>query len=157
MRSVTFSVVLLVLLTLGAAAQKTPRKANPPVDVKSEILKLEDENNRAILAGDGKSLADLYADDYIGIHAGGGTTDKKYLIEYYSGEGSAVSESEETTVRVFDKTAVVTAINKYKVRAEEGISRMRYTRVYVFRNKKWQVVSEHFTFINDDSSDGTEN
>ncbi len=157
MRSVTFSAVLLVLLTLSAAAQKKPRKANPPVDVKSEIIKLEVENNRAVVAGDGKAIGNLYADDYIGIHAGGGTTDKKYLLNYYSGNGSAVSESEETTVRVFDKTAVVTAINKYKVRAEEGISRMRYTRVYVFRNKKWQVVSEHFTFINDGSSDGAEN
>lgn len=156
MRTVTFSVVLLVLLTLSVAAQKKPSKTNPAVDVKSEIMKLEDENNRAIIAGDVKAIAKLYADDFIGIHAGGGMTDKKYLIEYYSGNGSAVSQSEETAVRVFDKTAVVTAINKYKIKAEDAFDRLRYTRVYVFRDNKWQIVSEHFTFIKGDSSDGAE-
>ena len=102
--------------------------------------------------GDGASLAKLYADDYVGISAGGTTSIKGDILGFYASDGSVISvhQTDETQIRVFDKTAVVTARLKYKYNKRmenQNVSWMRYTRIYNLRGKDWVIVAEHFSEI----------
>ena len=64
----------------------------------------------------------------------------------------ATHATDETQIRVFDKTAVVTARVTYKYNnrmEDQTVKKMKYTRIYVFRVGKWQIVAEHFCFLED--------
>lgn len=150
MKKNLFIVIFIFCAAFGIFAQKTVVKSD--ADIKKEIIKLEDENNRAVVAGDGKSIGNLYADDFLGFDAAGGTNSRTTLMDYYSINSSKLSVSEETEIRVFDKTVVVTAITKYKSNEADDLNIMRYVRVYVFRNKKWQIVSEQYTFVGNNTN-----
>jgi hypothetical protein len=151
MKHLILFIALTVCFVSAAFAQKAiqiPKQT----DVEKTLLELEAENNRATKAGDRVALDRLYADDYSGINAGGGTATKEQILRFYTSGGSvvAVNDTDQTTVRIFDKTAIVTARLKYKYNQrmeDQSVSWMRYTRIYALRDKKWVIVAEHFCFI----------
>lgn len=137
------------VMAQGGAA-KGPKNASPEVE-KAAILKLEDEMNKARLNGDGAALKRLYADDFAGINAGGGMSDKAGIVNFYSEDGSviAVHSTDEVSVRVMGGAAVVTARLKYqynKRMENQSVRWMRYTRIYEKRPSGWVAVGEHYSF-----------
>ena len=144
--------ICLAPLTVTSQKAKPSSTAGSFNEMEKLLLSLEAENNRAVIAGDGTSLAKLYAEDYVGISAGGTTSTKADILGFYASDGSviAVHQTDETKVRVFDKTAVVTARLKYKYNKRmenQSVTWMRYTRIYNLRGKDWVVVAEHFSEI----------
>jgi hypothetical protein len=140
---------------VSAAFAQKANQVSKAKNVEKEILRLEEENNRATIAGDRAALERLYADDYAGVDALGGNATKEQILEFYASRGSvvAVNSTDRTTVRVFDKTAVVTARLKYqynKKMGDQSVSWLRYTRIYVLRGKNWVIVAEHFCFLKED-------
>lgn len=147
-----FLIVALVFgLTSAGLAQKARAGSNEN-ETEKIILALEAENNRAVVAGDGAALEKLYADDFSGVNAAGGFSTKAQIVDFYSSGGAiiAINSSDQTKVRVFDKTAVVTARLKYKYNEkmeDQSVDWLRYTRIYNLRGKNWVVVAEHYSFI----------
>ena len=149
MRRSLGTLVLIMLAAFAAFGQSSDGNA----DVKAAILKLESANNTAKLKGDLNAINTLYAGDYAGINAGGGKTVRSDL-DFYGEDGSlmAVHQTDDLSVRVIGKSAIVTGRLKYQYndRMESRTVRwMRYTRIYEQRGAAWVIVAEHFVFIDD--------
>jgi hypothetical protein len=143
---------LTFCLGLNAVAQNRMSFAKKTTDVKADILSLEQANNKAKIAGNKVTLNQLYADDFAGVNAAGGPSTKADIVDFYGGDGSvmATHSTDDLQIRVFDKTAVVTARLTYKYNdrmQDQTVNKMKYTRIYVFRTGKWQIVAEHFCFL----------
>lgn len=136
------------------ASTNKPAAARAQTDIRAVILKLEDANNAARLRGDGKVLSSLYADDFAGVNAVGGKTDKANIVDFYSNDGSvlSVNSTDDVSVRVMTNVALVTARLKYQYNdkmKDREVSWLKYTRVYEKRGTNWMVVAEHFCFTSE--------
>lgn len=159
MRTIWGSLFLLFCISTFALGQREPTKALPKgvesaADIKAAIMKLEDANNAARLSGDSAVLKTIYADDFVGINAGGGMTDKTNIVDFYSTDGPvlAINTTDEVVVRPVGTAAIVTARLKYQYNSKmenKNIRWLRYTRVYEKRGSVWQVIAEHFSFTDD--------
>ena len=143
--------LFFVFVGIGFVQKTTGQNA----DFETAISKLEQENSRAVIAGDKASYERLYADDFVGVNASGGKSTKQQMVDFYTSGTPviAVHETDQTSIRIFDKTAVVTARLKYKYServADPRIQWLRYTRIYVLREDRWLIVAEHFCFISED-------
>lgn len=156
------SIALFVLVLCFAYTAFGQRLSSNPIndsvpsqfDVRAAILKLEDANHKARLTGDRPVLDSLYADDFAGINAAGGKTDKANILTFYSEDGSvlAVNSTDEVSVRVMTNAVLVTARLKYQYNSkmkDSEINWLRYTRVYEKRGTAWKIVAEHFSFTAD--------
>ena len=140
---ITIAVFILTGCVMAQGGTAKGSKAAHPEDETAAILKLEDEMNKARLNGDGVALKRLYADDFAGINA--------EIVNFYSEDGSviAVHSTDEVSLRVMGRVAVVTARLKYqynKRMENQSVRWMRYTRIYEKRPSGWVAVGEHFTF-----------
>lgn len=117
------------------------------------VEKAEKEISKARRKSDTKALERIYADDFEGINAAGIETSRSQILTYYDGSkgsGDRVNETDQEKIRIFDKTAVVTARLEYKPGGSDGETVwMRYTRIYAFRNNAWVVVAEHYSLLKD--------
>jgi hypothetical protein len=161
MKNFLLAVSLIFFISFAAGAQKKTQQTTKEnaKDVEAAILKLEREDDLATKNGDKIALERLYADDFIGINATGGTSIKKDILTFYAAGGSvlAMNTSDRISVRVFDKTAVVTGRLSFqyneRVPNDRAIYRLRYTKVYLFRSEKWQIVAFHFTNLDESDED----
>lgn len=146
-------VVVLAGSYLTHAQKNGSREEN---DSKASVLRLEEENLNAELKGDKKVLNALYADDFSGINAAGGKTDRNQIINFYSDSGPVLSinKIDDVSVRVIGKAVVVTARLKYQYNDkydDRKVNWLRYMRVYDKRAVGWQIVAEQFTFTDEPS------
>ena len=155
MKRFAFFMVLLICFGFSTYAQKAGKPGAQTTGVEAIIEKLEKDNNEARLMGNKAALEKLYADDFSGVTAIGTSSTKAQIVDFYAGEeGSPVAmhETSKTEIRVFDKAAIVTARLRYKydkTMTDQTVKLLRYTRVYVFKENKWQIVAEHFCFLKD--------
>ena len=84
MKNLLLLIGLTVCLVFTALAGKN-------ADVKADILKLEQDNNTAKIAGDNATLNRLYADDFVGVNARGGASYKKDILSFYAEDGSVMA------------------------------------------------------------------
>lgn len=154
---IIFSLILLmtscVSLAIGQRTN-TSTAAGTQADVRAAILKLEDANNTARVRGDGNVLSSLYADDFAGVNAAGGKTDKENIVSFYSDDGPvlAIHTTDDIFVRVMTNAALVTARLKYQYNdkmEDRSVLWLKYTRVYEKRGNEWKIVAEHFSFAQD--------
>jgi hypothetical protein len=93
------------------------------------------------------SLASVLDDQLLFIHSNGWAETKKEFIEDINSGKLLYTgiQVQETTVRVFDKTAIVTGWGKFEVILEGNplALNLAYTEVYILKNKKWLLVSRH--------------
>ncbi len=151
------SLIVLLFFTGVSFGQKDvlkPAAKETSADVTAAILKLEDAGHTARLSGDAAAFKSLYSDDFAGINAAGGKSDKTNIIEFYADDGAvmAVSATDDVQVRNLTNVAIVTARLKYQYNSKKenrAIRWLRYTRVYEKRSNGWQVVAEHFSFTDD--------
>jgi len=129
------SLVSLVLLA----------KAQMAGDGEREIRELETQRFRAMERVDVAALNRILSDDLIYTHANGLQQTKAELIGVL-GSGDMKYESistEDTRVRIYNETAVVTgrASMKIKARGEEQTFKLCYLDVYVKQGSRWQMVA----------------
>jgi ketosteroid isomerase-like protein len=135
----------LSLVSFGFARDERPK--SPASDLQQSLLNLETQWNGAHLRGDAESLGRLWAEELVvtvqempvmnraqslKIVASGRVKFKRY-------------ETSDVKVNVFGDAAVVTGRLK-RVREKQGKDvedDWRFTKVYVRRDGKWQVVAWH--------------
>jgi hypothetical protein len=115
--------------------------------VETELVEVEDKWLAADIKGDGGVAAQLLAEDYQGMTPSGAVQDKsQFLADVKAGGYRADSfYQDERYVRVFGETVVTTG--RLSLKAEDGIKQTRYTRVYVRRQGRWQLIIMQATRI----------
>jgi len=115
-----------------------------------EIRALEKRWNEARVRADVAALDTLLAAEWTVTH-GDGTVDTKaqYLADLRSGDRKFFGDvkQDDFTVRVHGDTAIVAGISDSKVeyKGTAGGGPLRFTRVYLKRDGRWQMVVSHAT------------
>lgn len=118
---------------------------------REEILRLEEERNRAILNGDFATLDRMTSDDYTFITLRGELRTKSEIVKgFKSGSFKYASRQiSDLNVRLYGTTAVVTGRSTQQG-TEDGkdySGDYRFTRVYVQRAGRWVTVALQTTIV----------
>ncbi len=106
--------------------------------------------NQARVRADVVTLGSLLADDWTVTH-GDGTINTKaeYLADLKSGARKFFGDvkQDDFTVRIYGDTAVAAGVSDPKVEytGKPSGGALRFTRVYVKRNGRWQMIVSHAT------------
>ena len=140
----TLLTLVFTFIAYGMAAGQSSKE-------EMEVLKINEEFDRAIVSRDVAAYERIFADDFIFTSFDGAVPNKKQEIAKVR-TGSLQFEygkSDDVRVKVYGKAAVVTGRFKAK-----GISNgkdfsfvERYTAVFVKRGSQWQMVAEHATEV----------
>jgi hypothetical protein len=148
-------IIVVVLVTIAAASVavgqcvKAGKMARGNAAVES-IKRLEAERNKALVAGDLAAIDRLYSDDYTSAVGSTFRTKPEVLADLKSGALKLeASSNDETNVRVYGNTAVVTGKTTSKVhdRGADTSGQAYFTRVYVNQNGRWRLVANHSSRI----------
>jgi ketosteroid isomerase-like protein len=141
--------LLLTLSTVILGQQTGGKSKNNKAE--QEVLKINEDFDRAIMAQDAAGYRRILADSFIFTSASGKVTNKSQeLAKVISGDFKyELVKSDDLGVEIYGKTAVLTgrfkAKGKYKGNSFEFSE--RYTAVFVKRNGRWQMVAEHASEI----------
>jgi hypothetical protein len=122
--------------------------ANPVGANDVDALKTVDASWNAFrLKADVAALDKILADDWLLTHSDGRVQDKEdYLQELSSRTRSNQAiENDNVSIRHYGGTAVVTGTS-VQAGTSKGLSwsgRFRYTRVWILREGRWQMVASH--------------
>jgi ketosteroid isomerase-like protein len=138
----------------GGALVQTPQPGSATTAISSaasEITKLEEERNQAILHGDVAALDRLTSDDYTFITLRGELRTKSEILKGFA-SGSFRYESRQISdlkVRLYGDTAVVTgrSVQKGIENGKDYSGNYWFTRVYVKQNGRWVTVALQTTLI----------
>lgn len=113
----------------------------------------------SVLKGDTARLKKLLADDFMGIGPNGRIKTKTELLDWAESR-KFIYDSIKTSdirVRVYGKTAVVTGTLEIKAHRDQKdiYVHVRYTRVWIKEQGRWQVVSFQATRIGPSFSEHT--
>jgi ketosteroid isomerase-like protein len=117
--------------------------------MQEEVLRLEKEFSQAIVKNDARAVGQFLADDWIIIDPDGGIIDKaRFLGVIESGALThEMMESDETRVRIYGNTAIVTALTttKGKFSGQAFTTQERATDVFVNHNGRWLCTFSQLT------------
>ncbi len=147
----TLIAVLVIAASSLATGQTLSGNANRDSRAEQSVRQLENELIEAQMRGDTTVFGRILADDFTGTNAFGTVANKAEVLNLYR-TGSIKRESvslDDVNVRVYGDTAVVTgrATLKGQFTGQDTTGKFRYTRVYVKRNGRWQVVAWQATRI----------
>jgi ketosteroid isomerase-like protein len=149
--------ILLTCFLLSVAAYALPPPGFLPKRenrvVHKQIETLEMEWRQAQVDNNITVIADLLADDYVGITANGTIETKAQAIAQRKAGTVRITtlDLDDLKVRLYGDTAVVTSIADLQgVNGQSDISgKYRYTRVYNRRLGQWKIVSFEASRIHD--------
>jgi len=135
--------VWLVALALGQGAG-----GQAPADTDlTTLARLEADWNDAHVRGDATALDRLFADDLVVVVPGMRAMTKADSLGVFASGRMKFDryETSETTFRVYDTTAIAMGrLRRTRVMADRTVDDdWRFTKVYVRRAGRWQVVSFH--------------
>ena len=138
--------VLPVWLVAVALLQVPAGNAPADADV-TTLTRLETEWNAAHLRGDAAALEQLFGEDVVVLVPGMRVMTKADAVGMFTSGRMKFDryETSETTFRVYDATAIVTGrLRRTRVVAGATVDDdWRFTKVYLRRAGRWQVVSFH--------------
>ncbi len=143
-----FVVLSAAVLTFG---QPQSAKATQDEKVAKVISKLDDERIQAQIHADATALDRIYSDDFIGIGPSGTMRTKpEVLSDFTSGNLKFQSiTTSDVRIRVYANTAVETGISIMtgQDRGKAVPRDNRFTRVWIKRQGKWQLVANHYSTL----------
>jgi len=117
--------------------------------MEEELLKLEGAFAKAIVRNDVEGIGRLIANDWVIIDPNGEIVDRMRFFEVIKSGALThdVMESKDFRVRVYENSAVVTAVTrtKGKFMGQEFSTQERATDVFVKRDGRWQCVLTQLT------------
>jgi hypothetical protein len=143
-------IVLAGVFGSSAAAQQADTEKADPEAIKNEIIRLQDEEDRALLRGDIDTLDRLWADQLLYPNDNGEVLTKtQRLAEARSRTHNfSVFRHDDLRVRIYNgNTAVVTGysttLKKYKGQVSRGPR--RFSAVWMRLDGRWQMVAHQRT------------
>lgn len=151
MKRILTVAVSAIVITLLVVSQSTNSSANQTSQAEQEVLKLNKEYDEAIVRRDAAAFDRLMADDFSYTSSDGEVVTKaQEMANLKSGDTKLESgQSHDTQVRVYGDAAVVTGrwASKGTRKGKAFDDHERYTTVYVKRDGRWQIVSDHTSRI----------
>jgi ketosteroid isomerase-like protein len=131
-----FAITLLVLISALSGRAQTVSEA---------IDALNRKVDQAVVEKNIPVMQEIYGDDFVFTH-GTGMVDSKasWIGKNQSSASKFLSRDHDSTqVELHGEVAIVTGRLMIARESKEGISKygLRYVRVFVLRNKKWQMIS----------------
>jgi len=124
--------------------------------MQEELLRLEKELAQAVVKNDADAVGRFLSDDWIIVDPDGGIVDKpRFLGVIRSGALShEMMESDDVRVRIYENTAVVTALTTTKGRfmGQDFTSCERATDIFVKQDDRWRCVFTQLTRFTNRSS-----
>jgi ketosteroid isomerase-like protein len=148
---ILFATALLALAgNLFAQPHNTP--PGTPGEIKNDLLRIEREIGRANLDCDYRYFDQVEADDLIFTDAAGGVSGKKQDMagEKDCHKTDGTYDVDDAEVRLFGSTAVVTGrVTTTRKNKDDKlvVRRSRFTDVFVWRDRRWQLVVGHSSRI----------
>jgi uncharacterized protein (TIGR02246 family) len=153
----SLAVVLLILAHqdahLGMAQQTAaPARSLGPPDQIALLMKMEEARVQAGVRKDIEAVAAASADEYLQIDFNGDVRDKAAAMERIKAPSAFQLKSntlDDMVVRIYGDTAVVTARSTPTgtLDGRDFSQPVRYSRVYVKRDGRWQVVTFQMTRV----------
>lgn len=109
------------------------------------------------MPGDEEAIDRLYASDFLSINADGSYSDKQEALEVIEAGRFPVTEkivNDETRVRRFGGTAVITGRSKWVDPEGERTTVVRHTQIWVWRDGDWQMVGWQGTPLPGEAASG---
>lgn len=144
-------IIIVALVTIAAASVAVAQCAKPGKMTHGNatveaIKRMETERNKALVAGDVAAIDRLYSGDYTSAVRSTFRTKPEVLADLKSGALKLeASNNDETNVRVYGNTAVVTGKSTAKV-TDHGLDtsgQAYFTRVWVNQMGHWRLVANH--------------
>jgi hypothetical protein len=147
----------LTLLTLvagisisSAVAQQTNNEGTDPETIKNEIIRLQDEEDRALLRGDVDTLNRLWADQLLYPNDNGDILTKaQRLAEARSKTHNfSVFRHDDIRVQIYNgNTAVITGYSTTLKKYQGQVSRgpRRFSAVWIRLDGRWQMIAHQRT------------
>ena len=143
--------LFIVVLTLAVGGTPTPARESREARNLKELARLESVWNEAHLRGDADALVLLWANDLIVTVPDMPVMDKNEALAFVrSGRIKFTRyQTSDLRTRVYGDTAVVTG---QLSRERESVKKefeddWRFTKIYVRRKGRWQVVSWHGSHV----------
>jgi len=140
------------LLVITATSDATGQMKNSSIpansDVGQEIRQVEVKRRKALLQSDTTALEQIFADDYMITNQFGQVQTKAQMISDLK-SGALKFESideDDVIIRTYGDAAVVTGRTTSKHKGRQSMQ-VRFTRVYVKRQGRWQTVAYQTTRI----------
>jgi len=139
-------------LALGQMTGKKGNYSNQKGDnVEQAVRQMEEDLRVAISKGDAKAYGRIVGDDYVFTNQDAVIRTKAQMVSAYD-SGSIKYESvkfDEIKVHAYGDTAVLTGRSTIKGtdNGKDISGQFRYTRVYVKRQGRWQLVATQLTHI----------
>jgi ketosteroid isomerase-like protein len=143
---------LALLLGLVVGCTSIPAKsASSGAGDEEAVRALEAARGEALLRADLDALSDMIADDFVEVSRFGlARTKADNMRDIASGDLRLLTvKCEDMTVRLYGDVAVLVAVadNTGTFRGVPFSGRIRYTRVFVRRNDRWQAVAMQQTML----------
>ena len=147
MKIALFSLAFIAGLVTGCVSQKSGIKSDPV----AALRQLDQERIQAQVGADAAALDRLYAEDFIGIGPSGTVRTKAQVIADFT-SGSLRFQSittDDVQWRVYGDTAVETGRSTMngQDRGKAVPRDNRFTRVWVKRQGRWQLVANHYSLL----------
>jgi len=139
-------------VTFVVACTRGPHRATQDAGLENELRAADSGRNVALRTADTAALARLYADDFLMITSAGQIRTKRDQLRDI---GSAVVQHQGPVERILHLTlagdvAVVQGESDPRTLTTGGhvdLQRRRYTRVYVRREGRWQLLATHISVV----------
>ena len=136
--------LLAVVMSCLAFGQEKDMKSNSKSE--DEIMKLEDQWVKTRATKDPTTTKSLLVEDFLGSNLDGvAQTKQQYIDTVMAGNFAPPGEYSERKIRIYGKTAVSTGLVTGV--GQSGTGKVRYMRVFVKRNGRWQVVATQATRV----------
>ena len=146
--------ITLVLITLATAFAVFSQIYKKEEQIKLDLMQLERDIGKANINADYAFFDRVEAEEFIFTDAAGGVTTKKQDLEGLKQPPNpdvklVAYDVDDMSVRLYDKTAVVTGrvTTKRLIKGEASATQSRFTDVFVWREKRWQLVAGHSSRI----------
>ena len=149
----TLIIAVLVLTAASIAlGQKQSAKRDQRRSVEQVIRQLDHERIQAQIHADRVALDRIYADDFIGIGPSGTVRTKPQVLADFTSHDLTFQSitTDDVRIRVYGNTVVETG-RSTMVGQDKGrvVPRdNRFTRVWVRRQGRWQIVANHYSLLN---------
>ncbi|HKA20238.1 MAG TPA: nuclear transport factor 2 family protein [Blastocatellia bacterium] len=140
--------LLAITQTFISVGQVRNTRAVTNAKAEQEIRQVEDKRREGLLRGDTTTLDQIFADDYSVVNQFGQVQTKAEMM-YALKSGALKFESvveDNVSIRVYGDAAVLTGRATSKHEGRES-TQLRFTRVYLKRQGRWQTVAYQVTRI----------
>jgi hypothetical protein len=129
--------VLFIITSFGAYSQ-----------TEAELVKLEDQRMKAIIARDSVTLSSMYDAAYRGVLTTGREVTKKEVIEFQLASNPYIKITiEGVKATLHGNVAITTGVQVNRSKSGTLLGRSKFVRTYLKKDNGWKIIYSQGTLI----------